>query len=73
MQNSLSYERFRTQTRFETEAQVIRKWPFYFLGTSTFNSLPLSLRNINSRVLFKKALDAYYLSIVVSVVVFNGF
>ena len=34
---------------------------FYFLGASIFNSLPLSLRNINSRVLFRKALDDYYL------------
>ena len=32
---------------------------FYFLGASIFNSLPLSLRNINSRVLFKKALDDF--------------
>ena len=30
---------------------------FYFLGAS----LPLSLRNINSRVLFRKALDHHYL------------
>jgi len=30
---------------------------FYFLGASIFNSLPLSLRNINSRILFWKALD----------------
>ena len=34
---------------------------FYFLGASIFNSLPLSLRNINSRVLFRNALDNYYL------------
>ena len=34
---------------------------FYLLGASIFNSLPLSLRNINSRVLFKKALDDFYL------------
>ena len=34
---------------------------FYFLGASIFNSLPLSLRNINSRVLFRKALEDYYL------------
>ena len=34
---------------------------FYFLGASIFNSLPLSLRNINSRVLFRNALDDYYL------------
>ena len=34
---------------------------FYFLGASIFNLLPLSLRNINSRVLFRKALDDYYL------------
>ena len=34
---------------------------FYFLGASIFNSLPLSLRNINSRVLFRKALDDHYL------------
>ena len=34
---------------------------FYFLGASIFNSLPLSLRNINSRVLFRRALDDYYL------------
>ena len=34
---------------------------FYFLGASIFNSLPLSLRNINSRVIFKKALDDFYL------------
>ena len=30
---------------------------FYFLGASIFNLLPLSLRNINSRVLFRK--DGY--------------
>ena len=34
---------------------------FYFLGASIFNSLPLSLRNINSGVLFRKALDDHYL------------
>ena len=35
---------------------------FYFLGASIFNSLPpLSLRNNNSRVLYWKALDDYYL------------
>ena len=33
----------------------------YFLSSSIFNSLPLSLRNINSRVLFRKALGDYYL------------
>ena len=32
---------------------------FYFLGASIFNSFPLSLRNMNSRVLFRKALDDY--------------
>ena len=34
---------------------------FYILGASTFNSLPLSLRSINSRFLFRKALDDFYL------------
>lgn len=34
---------------------------FCFLGASILNSLPLSLRNINSRVLFKKALGDFYL------------
>ena len=34
---------------------------FYFLGASIFNSLPLSLRNIDSRILFSKALDDHYL------------
>ena len=34
---------------------------FYFLGASIFNSLPLSLRNINCRVLFRKTLDDHYL------------
>ena len=34
---------------------------FYFLGASIFYSSPLSLRNIDSRVLFRKALDDYYL------------
>ena len=34
---------------------------FYFLGASVFNSLPLSLKNINSRILFRKALDDFYL------------
>ena len=33
---------------------------FYVLGASIFNSLPLGLRNVNSRVLFRKALDDYY-------------
>ena len=32
---------------------------FYFLGASIFNSLPFSLRNINFRALFRKALDDY--------------
>ena len=27
MQNSFSYERFRTKTRFETEAQENSEWP----------------------------------------------
>jgi len=31
---------------------------FYFLGASVFNSLPLSLKNINSN---SKALDDFYL------------
>ena len=34
---------------------------FYVLVTSIFNSLPLSLRNINSRILSRKALDDFYL------------
>ena len=34
---------------------------FYFLGASIFISLPLSLRNINSRVFFRKTLDDYYM------------
>ena len=34
---------------------------FYFLGALIFVSTPLSLRNINFRVLFRKALDDYYL------------
>lgn len=33
---------------------------FYFLGSSIFNLLPLSLRNIDSRVLFRTALDDFY-------------
>ena len=33
---------------------------FYFLGASIFISLPLSLRNVNSRVFFRKTLDDYY-------------
>ena len=33
---------------------------FYFLGASTVNSLPLTLRSINSRFLFRKALDDFY-------------
>ena len=32
-----------------------------FLDALIFNSLPLSLRNINSRVLFRKALDDYHM------------
>ena len=31
------------------------------LGASIFISLPLSLRNINSRVFFRKTLDDYYM------------
>ena len=34
---------------------------FYFLDALIFNSLLLSLRNINSRVLFRKALDDYHM------------
>ena len=34
---------------------------FYFLGASIFKLLPLILRNINSRVLFRIAMDDYYL------------
>lgn len=34
---------------------------FYFLGASIFISLPLGLRNINSRVFFRKTLDDYYM------------
>ena len=34
---------------------------FYFLGASIFNSLPLNSKNIDSRVLFRKALADYYL------------
>ena len=34
---------------------------FYFLGAKIFNSLPGYLKNINSRVLFRKALDDFYL------------
>ena len=36
---------------------------FYYLGILISNSLPLSLRNINSRVLFRKALNDYYIVI----------
>ena len=32
---------------------------FYFLGGSLFNSLPLSLRNTNFKVLFRKALHDF--------------
>ena len=32
---------------------------FYFLGGSPFNSLPLSLRNTNFKVLFRKALQDF--------------
>ncbi len=34
---------------------------FYFKGASIFNSLPLKLKNINSRLLFRKALDDFHL------------
>ena len=34
---------------------------YYFLAASIFNSLPLSLKNSNSRLLLRKALDDYYL------------
>ena len=34
---------------------------FYFLGGSLFNSLSLSLRNTNFKVLFRKALHDFYL------------
>ena len=40
---------------------VFARRSFYFLGASIFNSLPLSLRNTNSRVLFRKALDDHRL------------
>ena len=40
---------------------IFARHSFYFLGASIFISLPLSLRNINSRALFRKAFDDYYL------------
>ena len=36
---------------------------FYFLGASVFNSLPLTIRQIDCRALFKKSLDGYFLFI----------
>ena len=44
---------------------------FYFLGASILNSLPLSLRNINSRVFIWESLGR--LLLVISTIVFNIF
>ena len=46
---------------------------FYFLGASIFNSLPLSLRNINSRILFWKALMVFNLVHFLFFIEFNNF
>ena len=59
------------QKNYQRSNWILRAVVFIFLGASIFNSLPLSLRNINSRVLFRKALDDYYL--VISIVVLNVF
>ena len=42
----------------------------FFLSASLFNSLQLSLRNINSKVLFRKALDDFYLQFLIVVLNF---
>ena len=33
---------------------------FYFLGASAFNSLPLKIKQISSRVLFRESLGQFY-------------
>ena len=45
---------------------------FLLLGASIFHLLPLSLRNINSIVPLRKALDGYY-SDVIFILLFNDF
>ena len=36
MQNSFSYERFRTETRFETEAQENSEMAYWYVRASEF-------------------------------------
>ena len=33
---------------------------FYFLGTSAFNSLPLKIKQISCRILFRESLDQFF-------------
>ena len=33
---------------------------YYFLGTSTFNSLPIKTRQISGSLLFRKSVDEYF-------------
>ena len=33
---------------------------YYFLGTSTLNSLPIKTRQISGRLLFRKSVDEYF-------------
>ena len=33
---------------------------FYFLGASAFNSLPLKIKQISCRILFRESLDQFF-------------
>ena len=55
------------QQNFQRSNWILRA--VVFLGASIFNSLPLNLRNIDSRVLFRKALDDYYSQFLVITIV----
>ena len=59
--NALTLETMGNQLSCQESNWILHAVVFYFLGALICNSLPLSLRNINSRVLLKKALDDFYL------------
>ena len=59
--NALNTRNIKKTVRLPKVKLDFARRSFYFLGASIFNLLPLSLRNINSRVLFRKALGDCYL------------
>ena len=65
MQNSFSYERFRTQTRFQTEAQensemAYSKGKYEKLAAASICSLPNTQNLDNSRCCWKEDSKAMY-------------